>query len=239
MNKGKRMKKLLLVLPFICIMIAFGCSDTEDLSNPVMDTPDKTAQKPQKEEKPAEPEEVKKEEKQSVPEEKKEEPKKTDKPEEVEVAVIETKFGKIVIEFNTDNAPKTVKRMKELITLGFYDGLSFWRIERGFCIQGGANEMGGTGQNIPDEFTSEPFVEGSVGMANTGAPNSSDCQFFITMCRTSDLDKKYNLFARVIEGMSVVHEIEKVPVELRGRIHAAKKPILITSFRLEKRKPAK
>jgi peptidylprolyl isomerase len=126
--------------------------------------------------------------------------------------------------------------MKELMEKGFYNGLSFWRVERGFCLQAGDNGLGGTGQNIPDEFTRTPYEEGSVGMANTGAPNSSDCQFFITMRRVADLDNKYTLFGKVIEGMEVAHEMEKVPVEARGGIHAAKEPILIASLHIEKRK---
>ena len=75
-----------------------------------------------------------------------------------------------------------------------------------------------------------------MGIAHTGAPNSGDCQFFITMRRVPDLDNKYTLFAKVIEGMDVAHEIEKVPVEARGRLHYAKDPILIIGFKLIKRK---
>jgi peptidylprolyl isomerase len=155
---------------------------------------------------------------------------------EVEVGSLETKFGKMVIEFYPNLAPKTVKRIKELIGKGFYDGLIFHRVAPGFCIQGGdptGTGRGGTGVNIPGEFSKEPFVEGSVGMARSNDPDSNDCQFFITLSRKSHLDGEYTLFGKVIEGMDVAHKIEKVP--LKGG-SVPKDDVHILSFRLEKRK---
>jgi cyclophilin family peptidyl-prolyl cis-trans isomerase len=152
------------------------------------------------------------------------------------VGVLKTSLGTIVMEFYPELAPKTVKRIRQLIREGFYDGLTFHRVVPGFCIQGGCpvgNGTGGTGQKIEAEFTDTPYVDGSLGMARTADPNSNDCQFFITLDRVTHLDNKYTLFGKVVEGLDVVHKIEKVPADDRSK---PKKEIKIISFRLEKRK---
>lgn len=157
--------------------------------------------------------------------------------EETEIGIMETKFGKIVIEFYPELAPKTVARIKELIRTGFYDGLIFHRIVPNFCVQGGdptGTGGGGTGVKLPAEFTQTPYEDGSVGMARANDPDSGDCQFFITLSRAPNvagLDNKYTLFGKVIEGLDVVHQIEKV--ELDGS--RPKEDVQIISFRLDKR----
>jgi peptidylprolyl isomerase len=227
-SRRKLMSRLLLILPLVCMLFASGCSEAREEPGPA--APVQAKGTPEEKE-PAEPKEAQ-EEKKDV-EEKKVEVK---KPSEVEVGVLETKFGKMVIEFYPNLAPKTVKRIKELIGKGFYDGLIFHRVAPGFCIQGGdptGTGRGGTGVNIPGEFSKEPFVEGSVGMARSNDPDSNDCQFFITLSRKSHLDGEYTLFCKVIEGMDVAHKIEKVP--LKGG-SVPKDDVHILSFRLEKRK---
>ncbi len=154
------------------------------------------------------------------------------------VGVLKTNFGKMVIEFYPDLAPKTVKRIRQLIRKRFYDGLTFHRVVPGFVIQGGCplgNGTGGTGQKIEAEFSKTPYKDGSVGMARAADPNSNDCQFFITLDRTSNLDNKYTLFGKVIEGLDVAHKIEKVPTDNSKPRNKVK----IVSFRLEKRKAKK
>lgn len=154
-----------------------------------------------------------------------------------EVGVLETNFGTIVIRFYPDLAPKTVARIKELIKQGFYDGLTFHRIVPDFCIQGGdptGTGRGGTGQNLPAEFTQTPFEDGSVGMARAQDPNSGDCQFFITLSRNdsvANLDNKYTLFGKVIEGLDIAHKIEKVECDSQK----PKKQVSITRFHLNER----
>jgi len=154
------------------------------------------------------------------------------------IGVMETNYGKIVMEFYPDKAPKTVKRIRQLIKEGFYDGKTFHRIVPGFCIQGGCplgNGRGGTGTKIDGEFTNTPYKDGSVGMARAQDPNSNDCQFFITLSRqpnVANLDNKYTLFGQVIEGLDVVHKIEKVPTSNTR----PKKEVKIIKFRLKKRK---
>jgi peptidylprolyl isomerase len=154
------------------------------------------------------------------------------------VGVMKTNFGKIVMEFYPDLAPKTVKRIRQLIRKKFYDGLTFHRVVPGFCIQGGCplgNGTGGTGQKIEAEFSKTPYKDGSLGMARAADPNSNDCQFFITLGRIAHLDNKYTLFGKVIEGLDVAHKIEKVPTDNSK----PRKKVKIISFRLEKRKAKK
>ncbi len=214
------MSRLCLTVLALCALVVFGCAKAPQ-------------EKPEKETA-----------KVDTPEPEKETSKETEKeePQEIEVGVIETEFGKIVIEFYPDSAPKTVARIKELIKRRFYNGLTFHRVVPGFCIQGGdpaGTGRGGTGQNIPGEFSNRQFDDGAVGMARRGDDvNSNDCQFFITLSRAENvagLDGLYTLFGHVIEGLDVAHKIEKLPV-------IGQKPkdtILILSFTLEKRKKEK
>jgi cyclophilin family peptidyl-prolyl cis-trans isomerase len=157
---------------------------------------------------------------------------------EKEVGVIESNFGKIVVEFHPHLAPKTVARIKELVTEGFYDGLIFHRIVPGFCVQGGdptGTGSGGTGTKIPGEFTPTPFEDGSLGMARAQDPDSNDCQFFFTLGRVASLDNQYTLFGKVIEGLDVLHKMENVPLEGPQGMTRPKEDVRIEKFTLEKR----
>jgi len=83
---------------------------------------------------------------------------------------LDLKDGRVVIELLPDLAPKHVARIKELTREGFYNGLVFHRVIDGFMAQGGDPEgsgMGGSGQNLPAEFSSEPFARGVLGMARS------------------------------------------------------------------------
>ncbi|MBL4691706.1 MAG: peptidylprolyl isomerase, partial [Magnetovibrio sp.] len=95
---------------------------------------------------------------------------------------LDLKDGRVVIDLRPDLAPKHVARIKQLVREGFYDGLTFHRVLDGFMAQGGDPEgtgMGGSGQNLPAEFSQEPFVRGILGMARSSDINSADSQFFI------------------------------------------------------------
>jgi peptidylprolyl isomerase len=231
-------------LAFVCLLLVWGCTEGDkkpEQGKETAATPAKTAP----EEKEQAPAGQAKEEVVQTPTEKAEATGETQESEEgeemtqeskeVEVGVMETDFGKIVIEFYPDLAPKTVARIKELINKEHYDGLIFHRIVPGFCIQGGdptGTGSGGTGVKIPGEFTKTPYVDGSVGMARTQDPDSNDCQFFITLGRTANLDNQYTLFGKVIEGLDVVHKIEKVET-MNSR---PANDVHIKSFKLEMRK---
>jgi peptidylprolyl isomerase len=111
-------------------------------------------------------------------------------------------------------APKHVARIKELTRAGFYDGLVFHRVMDGFMAQTGdptGTGTGGSGQKLEAEFSAEPYLRGTVGMARSQSPNSADSQFFITLAPARSLDNKYTVWGRVIEGMEAVDQIKKAP----------------------------
>ena len=131
-------------------------------------------------------------------------------------------YGRVVIELRPELAPKSVARFKELVRQKFYDGLAFHRVIPGFMAQGGdpaGDGSGGTGQNIPAEFSKEKHVRGTVSMARKGNDvNSADSQFFIVIRESNDLDGKYTIFGRVVAGMDHVDRIKKGSKALDGRV---------------------
>jgi len=125
---------------------------------------------------------------------------------------LELKDGTVVIEMKPDHAPEHVKRIKELISEKFYDGLKFHRVIDGFMAQTGdpkGNGTGGSGQNIPAEFNSLPHIRGTVSMARAQDPDSADSQFFICFQKSSFLDGQYTAWGQVIEGMEFVDKIKR------------------------------
>ena len=122
------------------------------------------------------------------------------------------KGGEIVIEFFPDDAPKTVENFVTLAKKGFYDGLTFHRVEPGFVVQGGdpnGNGTGGPGYTIKAEFNKQPHVRGAVAMARRADPDSAGSQFYITLATANHLDGKYTVFGKVTKGMDVVDGIKK------------------------------
>jgi peptidylprolyl isomerase len=119
--------------------------------------------------------------------------------------------GRVVIELRPDLAPKHVARIKELAREGFYDGIVFHRVIPGFMAQSG--DPTGTGRggsdkpDLPAEFSNEPFVRGTLGMARTSDPNSANSQFFINFAATPHLNGQYTVWGRVVEGMEFVDQI--------------------------------
>ena len=149
-----------------------------------------------------------------------------------EIAVIETKFGKIEMELFADKAPGHVKNFKDLAKKGFYDGTIFHRVIPGFMIQGGdpntksddraTHGMGGPGYSIQAEFNDTPHKRGILSMARSQDPNSAGSQFFIVVKKSSFLDGKYTAFGKVLSGMAVADQIVNAPRDKRdnpdGRI---------------------
>ena len=119
--------------------------------------------------------------------------------------------GRVVIELRPDLAPKHVARVKELTREGFYDGIVFHRVIPGFMAQSG--DPTGTGRggsdkpDLPAEFSDEPFVRGTLGMARTSDPNSANSQFFINFAETPHLNGQYTVWGQVVEGMDLVDQI--------------------------------
>ena len=142
-----------------------------------------------------------------------------------EIAVIETKFGKIEMEFFADKAPGHVKNFKDLAKKGFYDGTIFHRVIPGFMIQGGdpntksddrtTHGMGGPGYSIQGEFNDTPHKRGILSMARSQNPNSAGSQFFIVVKKSSFLDGKYTAFGKVLSGMAVADQIVNAPRDKR------------------------
>ncbi len=137
-------------------------------------------------------------------------------------AVIETDKGAIEIEFFAAEAPKAVENFRLLAEHGYYEGLTFHRIVRGFMIQGGDPNGNGTGGQsawgppFPDDIDPgsplyrSGYRRGLLAMANSG-PNTNGSQFFI-MHHDYPLDPNYVLFARVTGGMEVVDALANLPV---------------------------
>ncbi len=134
-------------------------------------------------------------------------------PDPENVLYLELKDGRVVIEMRPDLAPKHVERIRELVREGFYDGLNFHRVIDGFMAQTGdprGNGTGGSGTNIPAEFTNlEGFYRGTVGMARAQSPDSADSQFFIMFERGDFLDGQYTIWGEVTEGMEFVDMIKR------------------------------
>lgn len=134
---------------------------------------------------------------------------------------IEMDNGAVIdIELYPEKAPKTVANFEKLVKEGFYDGLTFHRIIRGFMIQGGDPEgtgMGGAKEKIPGEFASNGFPQndikhtrGVISMARSMAPNSASSQFFIMHEDAPHLDGSYAAFGKVVDGIEAVDEIASV-----------------------------
>jgi cyclophilin family peptidyl-prolyl cis-trans isomerase len=130
-------------------------------------------------------------------------------------ATIRTNKGDIKVLLDAAVAPEHVNNFIFLSNQGFYDGLTFHRVEPGFVIQGGdpaGNGTGGPGYTIPGEFSLK-HIEGALAMARQPDevnPNreSSGSQFYITLAPTEFLDGQYSVFGHVEEGMDVVRSIE-------------------------------
>lgn len=127
------------------------------------------------------------------------------------VATIKLDKGDVVVELFAGKAPKTVNNFVFLAREGFYDGVTFHRVIKGFMAQGGdptGSGMGGPGYKFADEF--HPDLKhnkaGILSMANAG-PNTNGSQFFITFGPTPHLDGRHSVFGQVIKGMDVLLSI--------------------------------
>ncbi len=121
------------------------------------------------------------------------------------------KGGEITIEFFPQDAPKTVENFVKLARKGFYDGLTFHRVEPGFVVQGGdpkGNGTGGPGYMIKAEFNKQKHERGTVAMARSQDPDSAGSQFYICFKPAPFLDGQYTVFGRVTKGMDVVDGIK-------------------------------
>ncbi len=123
-------------------------------------------------------------------------------------------------------APNTVNNFISLINKGFYNGLIFHRVIKGFMLQGGDPEgtgMGGPDYSIKGEFTSNGFTnnlkhtKGVLSMARTMMPDSAGSQFFLMHKTSPHLDGEYAAFGKVIEGLEVIDKIAEVPTDFSDK----------------------
>ena len=129
-------------------------------------------------------------------------------------------------ELYPDVAPNTVNNFISLVKKGFYDGLVFHRVIRGFMIQGGCPQgtgMGGPGYSIKGEFSYNGFANDLkhtpcvLSMARAMNPNSAGSQFFIMHETSPHLDGQYAAFGKVTEGMDVVNKIAETTTDYSDR----------------------
>jgi cyclophilin family peptidyl-prolyl cis-trans isomerase len=145
------------------------------------------------------------------------------------IVQMQTTKGPIAIEVFINQAPNTAQNFLDLVSRGFYNGLSFHRIET-WCIQGGDPAGNGTG-NFTDPATGQPrFINleisqqlrhkpGVVAMARSNSPNSASCQFYILKAQMPQLDGQYAIFGRVANGMAGMHTV--YAMEMGDRIISA------------------
>jgi peptidylprolyl isomerase len=120
--------------------------------------------------------------------------------------------GKIEVQMRPDLAPRHVERVQTLVRHGFYNGLTFHRVIPGFMAQGGDPKGNGEGgSSLPDlmaEFTSVPFLRGTVAAARLGDNvDSSNSQFFIMFAPNPGMNGEYSIWGRVVSGMDAVDAI--------------------------------
>lgn len=139
------------------------------------------------------------------------------------IVTIEMENGDVMkAELYPEVAPNTVNNFISLVNKGYYNGIIFHRVIRGFMIQGGDPEgtgVGGPGYSIKGEFTMNGFsndlkhTPGVLSMARTMMPDSAGSQFFIMHQTSPHLDGQYAAFGKVIEGLDIVDKIAQVATD--------------------------
>ena len=134
--------------------------------------------------------------------------------------------GTFKAELYPEIAPNTVNNFLSLVNKGFYNGIIFHRVIKGFMIQGGDPDgigTGGPGYSIKGEFAINGFennlrhTEGVLSMARSAMPNSAGSQFFVMHKNAPHLDGSYAAFGKVIEGMEVVNAIAETATDYNDR----------------------
>jgi peptidyl-prolyl cis-trans isomerase A (cyclophilin A) len=164
-------------------------------------------------------------------------------------AHFDTSMGEIVAELYRDTSPKTVdnfialvegkkatyNRSSVKVRRPFYNGLTFYRVMKDFMIQTGEvkDRLPCGIPKLRDEIDpSRTFAEaGALAMANTGKPNTSSCQIFITVSPQKGLDGKYTIFGQVVSGQDVAGRIADAPVKGERPV----KPVVIRKVTIERR----
>ena len=160
---------------------------------------------------------------------------------------LKTNYGDIVLELNSQAAPKTVENFLNYAREGFYDGTIFHRVIKGFMIQGGGLTGDMRKKEVREPIGNEADnglnnLRGSIAMARTGEPHSATSQFFINTVDNHPLDHQdktgkgwgYCVFGKVVEGMDVADHIENVKTASKaGRNDVPAEPVIIEQALLE------
>ncbi|MGF1633513.1 MAG: peptidylprolyl isomerase [Phycisphaerae bacterium] len=152
------------------------------------------------------------------------------------VATVETNKGTFKAELYPAEAPVTVNSFVFLANEGFYNGLIFHRVIPGFVIQGGDPQgtgNGGPGYKLPSEVKDNDLrhVKGALAMADAGL-NTAGSQFYVALQDLPQLDNRYTVFGKVVEGMDVVENIGSVPTAGRDR---PVEPVVIQTITISKK----
>lgn len=167
------------------------------------------------------------------------------------VVTFEMENGDIMkAELYPEIAPNTVNNFISLVQKGYYDGLIFHRVIRGFMIQGGCPDgtgMGGPGYQIKGEFAQNGFKNelrhdpGVLSMARAMHPDSAGSQFFIMHEKSPHLDGSYAAFGKITEGMDVVNKIAEAETDYGDRPieEQRMKTVTVETFGVEYEEPEK
>jgi peptidyl-prolyl cis-trans isomerase B (cyclophilin B) len=147
---------------------------------------------------------------------------------------LDTTLGRIAIDMAPDVAPGHCTNMLALAKIGYYDGLIFHRVIKGFMIQGGCPEgtgTGGPGYTIKAEFNATSHEPGVLSMARTNDPNSAGSQFFLCLEKVPHLDRQYTAFGKTAdaESLATVRKIGETPTGGQDR---PKTPVTINSAKV-------
>lgn len=125
---------------------------------------------------------------------------------------IATDRGDIVVQLFPDDAPVHAAAFLKLVESGFYDGLTFHRVEPGFVVQGGdpsGDGTGGPGYQLKAEFNARPHERGTLAMARASNPDSAGSQFYLCLGDAGFLDGQYTVFGTMTQGFDVLDAIRR------------------------------
>ncbi|PTX16951.1 peptidyl-prolyl cis-trans isomerase B (cyclophilin B) [Halanaerobium congolense] len=167
-----------------------------------------------------------------------------------EITITMESGNQIKLELYPEKAENTVKNFIQLAEDGYYDGLIFHRVIKGFMIQGGCPDgtgMGNPGYSIKGEFSANGYdndlkhSRGVISMARSQNPNSAGSQFFIMHKDSPHLDGQYAAFGEVVEGMETVDQIAEVETGARDmpKEDQVMKSVEVETFGVEYKSPEK
>lgn len=125
---------------------------------------------------------------------------------------IVTDRGDIVVQLFADDAPTHAAAFLKLVKAGFYDGLTFHRVEPGFVVQGGdptGDGTGGPGYHLKAEFNARPHRRGALAMARSSNPDSAGSQFYLCLDDARFLDGQYTVFGEMTGGFDALDAIRR------------------------------